>query len=102
MPARTGIKEVANEKPSAQVNEAKFTSYFIEGCAALQPQKQNLPEALRLFTECKKIDPNSAALKYELGKTYKLMGAYELAIQNAKAAAEANPKNEWYQLLLIE
>lgn len=101
-PARTGIKVVADEKPSAQVNEAKFTSYFIEGCAALQPQKQNLPEALRLFTECKKIAPNSAALKYELGKTYKLMGAYELAIQNAKASAEADPKNEWYQLLLID
>lgn len=100
--ARTSIKEYTEEKPSAQVNEAKFTSYFIEACAALQPQKQNLPEALRLFTECKKIDPNSAALKYELGKTYKLMGAYELAIQNAKAAAETSPKNEWYQLLLIE
>ncbi len=100
--ARTSIKEFTEEKPSAQVNEAKFTSYFIEACAALQPQKQNLPEALRLFTECKKIDPNSAALKYELGKTYKLMGAYELAIQNAKAAAETSPKNEWYQLLLIE
>lgn len=101
-PARTSIKEFTPENPSAQANQAKFTSYFIEGCAALQPQKQNLPEALRLFTECKKIDPNSAALKYELGKTYKLMGAYELAIQNAKACAEANPKNEWYQLLLID
>lgn len=89
-------------KPSAQANEIKFTSLFIDGCAALQPQKQNLQEALRLFTECKKIDPTNIPLKYELGKTYKLMGAYELAIQNAKACAEANPKNEWYQLLLIE
>jgi len=102
-PARTSIKEFpGDEKPSAQVNHVKFTGLFIEGCAALQPQKQNLPEALRLFTECKKIDPNSVPLKYELGKTYKLMGAYELAIQNAKACAEANPKNEWYQLLLID
>ncbi len=100
--ARTSINEPTDEKLTPGVNQAKFTSYFIEGCAALQPQKQNLPEALRLFTECKKIDPTSVPLKYELGKTYKLMGAYELAIQNAKACAEANPKNEWYQLLLIE
>lgn len=101
--ARTSVKEfTGDEKPSAEVNQVKFTSYFIDGCAALQPQKQNLPEALKLFTECKKIDPNSIPLKYELGKTYKLMGAYELAIQNAKACAEADTKNEWYQLLLIE
>ncbi len=100
---RTSIKEFPGDaKPSTKANEVKFTSFFIDGCAALQPQKQNLPEALRLFTECKKIDPNSIPLKYELAKTYKLIGAYELAIQNAKACAEANPKNEWYQLLLID
>ena len=89
-------------KESAGATEAQFTSKFIDGCAALQPSKQNLQEALRLFTECKKLDPNNIPLKYELGKTYKLLGAYELAIQNAKACAEADPKNEWYQLLLIE
>ncbi|MDO9000534.1 MAG: tetratricopeptide repeat protein [Bacteroidota bacterium] len=89
-------------KGSAQQNEIKFTSMFIDGCAALQPYKQNLDEALRLFLECKKIDPNSAPLKYELAKTYKLKGAYNLAIQYAKGCAEGNPKNEWYQLLLIE
>ncbi|MBL7912476.1 MAG: tetratricopeptide repeat protein [Bacteroidia bacterium] len=98
-----GFKDFGDPtKQSAQANEVKFTSFFIDGCAALQPQKQNLQEALRLFTECKKIDPNNIPLRYELGKTYKLLGAYELAIQNAKACAEANPKNEWYQLLLIE
>ncbi|MBA2610911.1 MAG: tetratricopeptide repeat protein [Bacteroidetes bacterium] len=96
------FKDFGTPKQSAQANEIKFTSLFIDGCAALQPQKQNLQEALRLFTECKKIDPTNIPLKYELGKTYKLLGAYELAIQNAKACAEAVPKNEWYQLLLIE
>ncbi|MEO6304157.1 MAG: tetratricopeptide repeat protein [Bacteroidia bacterium] len=96
-------KEIAaQDKQSAQVNEVKFTGLFIDGCAARQPIKQNLQEALRLFTECKKIDPNSIPLKYELAKTYKLLGANELAIQNAKACAEADPKNEWYQLLLID
>ena len=89
-------------KESTKANEVKFTSLFIDGCAALQPSKQNLPEALRLFTECKKLDPNNIPLKYELGKTYKLLGANELATQNAKLCAEADPKNEWYQLLLID
>lgn len=94
------IKNPTKESP--QVKEAKFTSYFIDGCAALQPSKQNLQDALRFFNECKKIDPNSVPLKYELAKTYKLLGAVDLAIQNAKVCAAADPKNEWYQLLLIE
>ena len=87
---------------NTQAAEAQFTGNFIDGCAALQPQKQNLQLALTHFNECKKLDPNSIPLKYELGKTYKLLGANALAIQNAKACAEADPKNEWYQLLLIE
>lgn len=89
-------------KKNLQVNEPLFTSMFIDGCAALQPSKQNLQEALRLFNECKKLDPNSIPLRYELGKTYKLLGALDLAIQNAKVCADADPKNEWYQLLLID
>lgn len=92
----------APAKQNTQAVEAEFTSNFIDGCAALQPQKQNLQLALTYFNECKKLDPNSIPLKYEIGKTYKLLGANTLAIQNAKACAEADPKNEWYQLLLIE
>jgi tetratricopeptide (TPR) repeat protein len=92
----------APAKQNTQAVEAEFTSNFIDGCAALQPQKQNLQLALTYFNECKKLDPNSIPLKYELGKTYKLLGANALAIQNAKACAEADVKNEWYQLLLIE
>ena len=90
------------KKEISKSEEVKFTSLFIDGCAALQPTKQNLQEALRLFNECKKIDPNSIPLKYELAKTYKMLGQYQLAIQNAKACAYANPKNEWDQLLLID
>lgn len=92
----------APAKQNTQAVEAEFTSNFIDGCAALQPQKQNLQLALTYFNDCKKLDPNSIPLKYELGKTYKLLGANALAIQNAKSCAEADPKNEWYQLLLIE
>ena len=89
-------------KPSAKAIEIEFTKSFIDGCIALQPGKQNLQDALKYFTACKKIDPNSIPLKYELAKTYKLLGANELAIQNAKACADGDPKNEWYQLLLID
>ena len=96
----TNKKDVSKHSP--QVKEAQFTSLFIDGCAAMQPSKQNLQEALRLFNECKKLDQNSVPLKYELAKTYNLLGAYELAVQNAEACAQADQKNEWYQLLLIE
>ncbi len=96
-------KEFADDlKLSTKATEIEFTKSFIDGCIAMQPGKQNLTEALRYFTACKKIDPNSIPLKYELAKTYKALGANELAIQNAKACAEGDPKNEWYQLLLID
>jgi tetratricopeptide (TPR) repeat protein len=64
--------------------------------------KGNLQEALKLFINCKKIDPTNAAVSYELGTIYKLLGVNDLALTNAKHCAESDPKNEWYQLLLVE
>ncbi len=58
--------------------------------------KGNLDEALKLFTECKKIDPSSAPVKYELATIYKMLGVNDQALLNAKGAAAADPKNEWY------
>ena len=64
--------------------------------------KGNLREALALFEECRRLDPKNMPVYYELGTIYKLLGANEMALKNAKVCAAADPKNEWYQLLLIE
>lgn len=85
-------------KTSSQ--KIQFSGMYIDACAARM--KGNLKEALDLFLECRKIDQNSIPVKYELATVYKLLGNIELATENAKLCAESNPKNEWYQLILID
>lgn len=73
---------------------------FVDAC--LQRKKGNLQEALKLFEECKKVDPKDPAIEYEIGMIYKMLGSNERALVYAKFSAEAEPGNEWYQLLLID
>ena len=82
------------------ISEVEFAAKFIEGCALRM--KGNLQEALKVYEECKKMNPSDAAIYYELGMTYKILGNIPLALENAKYCAKDNPTNEWYQLLLID
>ena len=80
--------------------EILFSTKYINGCAARM--KGNVTEALKLFNECKELDPTNTAVKYELATVNKLLGVNDLALVYAKECAAAEPKNEWYQLLLAE
>ncbi len=91
------LEQLAN---GTNPNQVQFAGMYIDGCSARM--KGNLQEALKLFLECKKIDPSSVPVKFELATIYKLLGNTPLAVENAKICAESNTKNEWYQLLLIE
>lgn len=85
---------------SSAADEKRFAAMYVDGCA--ERMKGNLEQALKLFTECNRIDPSSIPVKYELATIYKLLGVNDQALLNAKICAQAEPKNEWYQLLLIE
>jgi tetratricopeptide (TPR) repeat protein len=95
-----GEHSSGEKSQSRATNDIRFAAMFVDGCAARM--KGNLDEARKLFIECNKIDPSNVAVKYELAMIYKLLGANEQALAFAKASAAAEPKNEWYQLLLIE
>jgi tetratricopeptide (TPR) repeat protein len=82
------------------MSRVMFDVKYVDACTARM--KGNLQEALNLFNECAVLDPANPAVKYELGTIYKLLGVNDLALANAKACASADPKNEWYQLLLVE
>lgn len=84
----------------SEQNEIKFAAMFIDGCK--ERMRGNFELAENLFKECLKLNPNSAAVKYELGNLYRLDGLYDNATKYAKECANADPKNEWYQLLLID
>lgn len=85
---------------SNSVDPSKFTYYFIEGCK--ERMKGNFELAEKLFTECFKIDPNSAAVMYEMANIKKYNGQNDIALKYSKECALQDPKNEWYQLLYIE
>jgi tetratricopeptide (TPR) repeat protein len=92
------VRETIDQKIEAY-NQILFAGKYVDGCSARM--KGNLEEAKKLFSECKRINPNNNAVKYELATVYKILGVNDQALLNARACAQAEPKNEWYQLLLI-
>jgi tetratricopeptide (TPR) repeat protein len=98
-------KQNSNSGSSKQLglteqDQVKFSYQFVEGCK--ERMKGNMEIAENLFKECLKIDPTSAAVKYELGNIYRYNRLYDSAIKYAKECAETDQKNEWYQLLYID
>lgn len=96
----SGSVDQSKSKGISEQDQIKFAYNFIEGCK--ERMKGNIEVAENLFKECIKIDPTSAAVKYELGNIYRYNGLYDTAIKYAKECANDEPKNEWYQLLYIE
>ncbi len=52
------------------------------------------------FNNCLKIDPQSAAVRYELSNIYVLNKDYNTALGLMRDAVEFNPHNIWYKILL--
>jgi len=89
----------AKNKPDISKNSLfEFDYAFIE--AEKQKMTGNFEEAALLLEKCKKIDPNSAAVYYELSTLYIQKEQYEKAIESAKTAVELNPTNIWYKAIL--
>jgi tetratricopeptide (TPR) repeat protein len=84
----------------SEKDELTFAAKYIDACTARM--RGNVNEALKLFNECLKLNPNSIPLKYELATVNKILGVNDVALAYAKECAAAEPKNEWYQLILIE
>ncbi len=82
------------------MNELTFASKFIDACALRM--KGNLKESLKLLNECYTLNPKSIPLHYELAMVHKLIGVNDKALEFARISAAAEPKNQWYQLLLID
>ncbi|MFO0478677.1 MAG: tetratricopeptide repeat protein [Bacteroidota bacterium] len=95
-------KKISTSKSTklSNIEELKFSNFFIDGCK--ERMRDNFENAEKLFLECYKIDPNSAALNYELAILKKYQSQNDQALKFIKVAASKDPKNEWYQLLFIE
>ncbi len=91
---------VANGKGISPEQEEKFKNIFYEGCK--EKLKGNLEIAQQYFLDCYKINPQNAAVNYELGAIYKFSGLYDDALKHSKIASLNDSKNEWFQLQFIE
>ncbi len=60
----------------------------------------NTDKAVEMFAECIRIDNRHAASMYELAGVYAGKKKFNDALFFANGAAEIDPGNEWYQLLL--
>lgn len=62
----------------------------------------NIDKAEDLFAQCIRIDGRHDASMYELAQIYAGKKKYNDALFFIRSAAEVNPKNNWYQLMLAE
>jgi tetratricopeptide (TPR) repeat protein len=56
----------------------------------------NYQQAVNLYNECLKINPNSSAINFQLSRIYMQAGEFELAKQYAKKACQVSYDNKWY------
>jgi tetratricopeptide (TPR) repeat protein len=62
----------------------------------------NIDKASDLFAQCIRIDGRNDASMYELAQIYSDKKKFNDALFFARSAAEINPGNNWYQILLGE
>ena len=101
--SKQSSKSVSKRNSATTITEEQqlnFSYNFIEGCK--ERMKGNIELAENKFKDCLKIDPSSAAVKYELANIYRYNGLYDPALKCGRECAQAEPQNEWYQLLYIE
>ena len=97
---RVAEKTPVKKNTTGAAEQTQFAAMYVDGCA--ERMKGNLQEALKLFENCREIDPQNAAVHYELGTIHKLLGNTDKALEHAKFCASHEPGNEWYQMLLID
>jgi tetratricopeptide (TPR) repeat protein len=89
-PSKTGI--------SREYDSVKFDYFFIE--AIKYKDLGNNGDALRLFEQCLKIDPESGASYYQMAQIVMANGDTERGKQYLRKAIEYEPGNLWYLLML--
>ena len=90
--------EVEPEQLKPEV-DTRFQEVFFQ--AQLEKAKNNPAKAYELFQQCIKIEPQSAAAHYEVGRA-ELEGQNnaKAALEHAKVCVAADDQNPWYQQLL--
>ncbi|WP_190810471.1 lipopolysaccharide assembly protein LapB [Flagellimonas sp. S3867] len=92
-----------DEEQSAEVFLEEYTDEFQESFFEALKQKgiQNYDRAIKLFLECKNLDPLNSVVDYELAKAYFLDKKYIQAQEFAIEALNTKPTDFWYLESLV-
>lgn len=98
-------KKIAAPVDTAALNLAKqkqneFEYLFIEGIK--QRTLGSPDEAIKIFSKCLEIDPNSSAALYEMANIHISKGDFQSSMMMCEKAVSLNPDNADYHLLLVK
>ncbi len=86
------------EEESAELTLEEYSDAFQESFFEALKQKgiENYEKAIDLFLECKKIDKETPALDFEIGKSFLALRKYDQAEGYLFTAVQKSPDNQWY------
>lgn len=94
-------KSASHEKDLLSASERADVTYAFYN-ANKEKILGNMGNAVQLFGEVIRKDPNNAASMYELSKIYADQKNFSDALYFAKSAYKIDPRNEWYALSLAK
>jgi tetratricopeptide (TPR) repeat protein len=95
-PVKADTTEVVKNNP----RQNEFEYLFIEGIK--QRTLGNPDEAIKIFSRCLEIDPNSSAALYEMANIHVSRGDFQSSMVMCEKAVSLNPENPFYHLLLVK
>ena len=96
-------KTTASKKSSEGLTEEqRVTLKFMFMNATKERVLGNVDKALELYAQCIRVDSRNHASMYEIASIYTDQKKYTDAIFFASGAAQLDPSNEWYRLLLAD
>lgn len=76
----------------------RVTAIFID--ASKEKILGNYKQAMMMYLQCLKLDPDHAPSMYEMARLYRMQGSTNDALGLAEKAVDIDPENKWYNLLL--
>ena len=79
---------------------SEFEYLFIEGIK--QRTLGNPDEAIKIFSRCLELEPNSTATLFEMANIHVSKSDFQSSMMMCEKAVSLNPENKYYHLLLIK
>jgi len=91
-------KIVSDTTENTETDQNQFQYLFVEGLK--QKMLGNKQEAVKYFSGCLELDPNSAVSMFQLANIYASNNDFTSAVLLLEKAVSISPDNKWYMLML--